>query len=1642
MKADHEETSPRREAEGLRQRRTEGFDCSFSTLDSGGPLKKKGDPRAPPPRRRSLLRALAGRNKVTLILFFCCAAILIHGILTCISKPPPGVVPLEPLEGLAKKAAAKGSNGEADKNQGSLYLLGGAPLVDSVDWLNVSNLGFEEVTRGNGTLGGVTYDPMLWDPSLIGPDGRNPREPLPTNSWFSPFVIPPGQGDMHVVNSAPYLLSVRTKPRGRTDLVGDTAGLTVRGPLLVVDATSEGGTYGLRQSAGPVGFGFFVGIRLRDYGDEVVRHYVANPSPLSFEKVWEIKRFHEDENEMVDATRVVLQTMRALVVRGAPFLTMELPVGQKLLLETLPADINAGRRNAVERILNFSGHPTEATHTCTSLMAKPMESDAFEVDLSDGTQWIAVMSRKASFSCIQMTCEPGKTHHRLLSVKVLKEPLIVRLALSSLCDHEIVRQKRVDSAAFPSLFYGIEELCPPDQSQVLSRTRWKFMTLFNVLPSRSLADAIQFLGRKGPGKIMFEKVFTKFALRDQLELISKSSTYGGFELTTLPWKPDLIASAVRDLSNPIDAIVLPDDFTRGSELGITGDLYYWLNVDFLSVRGKTLILTGGISAGEGRIKEFLKALFAIHVEHASTSTEDDGLVVSKMSQIYDTSPYEKDTGVPAIFRPESMPKQLSWPTAVHEDPLDGHVFTASSRNSVEFMRPLHHGWPFAPYCVRAQSPESCDKLANAFFYWGNGAISWLGMTWEHDLLPLTEDWAVLLARSLRHGTCSEANRDGKRCAPLKKVLLIEPAAFTEQASGPPCRTADFIRNAADLLLDREGRIDAARVRAFLRGTRSLYTGNIGEPETELVDEETELMRDFLLRHALFYPKKGDVEIAFQGRASDAAGGVATLEYKFFASPLPGYANHTLFPPSEMVEVVGSEGNIQLLEERPLWEPHRLMVYMHELHFFRQLLLLMHLNSSISNDVNDFACIMTSHGKTCGRSFGAHPPLKIKEIVSDDFGVWMHPYKQGNRSRLLLNLPQSGLNSFFVKDNVGRDVDVVQRMHPRWKEVLRWALKQDLSGYTKLSSEELEKKADDMQIWVRLMHRYASLAVIADAAKLPTEKRQALGAIKAGLTKLLSGRFDNIFVYDTTLGGIVPCGCNRPHEGGACIPLPRVGLSEVEFPKGKDGRGGDVQAVLSLGNLCPALRYSSVEGGAGFFEGTQALFGYIIHMAAVVGLFDSEWLNTRLRLFTPTGIAAPKVHYVILSFILNIAAPDFFLPYADPQMRKTLHKRFTPYRHKDWWFLNSYDSSMQYLNPAGPFLSSPSESAFAYWAIGQYGKVTKDFNLQRWGELLAATELYSGNAFFRVKEWNTIYPRGVRYLGALGRLHESGAFFETTAGIEPHMIYTQQIIPITPFSLELLESGWSLFVQSLWQRSCSKNISKCIEEFGDIALAHLNVFVKKWTPVKEAFERERRIQEIVEATTQVTKVDCFQRKQFECGPHTLSNGVFFAAISQAVGGAHGILEAEDGNGRFRVRLHSCSLCRSFSSHLWISCFSLAENRSVCLLLLSIIVAQLALLGALYFQNLQLAGQVGELKAKSETFERLLEKSGDCKCPECPAADETLRASLASLHAKFESTAEKLNSGVSNVDKKISNYAKKFETLVGKAQKFLPLAGLNL
>ncbi|OEH78310.1 hypothetical protein cyc_04927 [Cyclospora cayetanensis] len=211
---------PLREETGLRWRSRE------SSQEEDGSFSEKNSAKGKKPRR-SLLGALLQRNKCSITILCICVLILIHGILTAVNRPPPGMVRLETLESLAKASMAGSFPGMVAKKSSSLYLFGGVPISDSTDWLDPEHLGLQSVHRARDGLGGLAFDPSLWDPKLIDSDGL-PRQPLSTSAWWIPFVIPPGSGPVHVVNSCPYLLSVRSKPKGRTDLVGDTAGLTVR----------------------------------------------------------------------------------------------------------------------------------------------------------------------------------------------------------------------------------------------------------------------------------------------------------------------------------------------------------------------------------------------------------------------------------------------------------------------------------------------------------------------------------------------------------------------------------------------------------------------------------------------------------------------------------------------------------------------------------------------------------------------------------------------------------------------------------------------------------------------------------------------------------------------------------------------------------------------------------------------------------------------------------------------------------------------------------------------------------------------------------------------------------------------------------------------------------------------------------------------------------------------------------------------------------------------------------------------------------------------------------------------------------------------------------------------------------------------
>lgn len=90
----------------------------------------------------------------------------VHGQLPGVSNSRPfllrsllrfsssGVVQLETLEGLARAVDKGRFSRDKGKARNALYLFGGIALADTVDWLDVKQLGFDDVKRGNGTLGG------------------------------------------------------------------------------------------------------------------------------------------------------------------------------------------------------------------------------------------------------------------------------------------------------------------------------------------------------------------------------------------------------------------------------------------------------------------------------------------------------------------------------------------------------------------------------------------------------------------------------------------------------------------------------------------------------------------------------------------------------------------------------------------------------------------------------------------------------------------------------------------------------------------------------------------------------------------------------------------------------------------------------------------------------------------------------------------------------------------------------------------------------------------------------------------------------------------------------------------------------------------------------------------------------------------------------------------------------------------------------------------------------------------------------------------------------------------------------------------------------------------------------------------------
>mmetsp|Transcript_20014 Transcript_20014/g.37971 ORF Transcript_20014/g.37971 Transcript_20014/m.37971 type:complete len:1122 (-) Transcript_20014:162-3527(-) len=280
-----------------------------------------------------------------------------------------------------------------------------------------------------------------------------------------------------------------------------------------------------------------------------------------------------------------------------------------------------------------------------------------------------------------------------------------------------------------------------------------------------------------------------------------------------------------------------------------------------------------------------------------------------------------------------------------------------------------------------------------------------------------------------------------------------------------------------------------------------------------------------------------------------------------------------------------------------------------------------------------------------------------------------------------------------------------------------------------------------------------------------------------------------FLYDSSWGGFVNCGCDYVFEEGNA----GNGTCENEFPD------------------CPALEDVNVDFGNGWYNDHHFHYGYHIFAAAVVAKHRPEW--------------GREYFEHVLLYIRDIANPsseDGFFPM---------------YRQKDWFLGNSWAAGLMSmeLSPHGREQESSSEAIAAFEGIALYGSAMMnafaDHDEMRatatlvrdLGEFLTAMEVDAANRFWHI--WNSkdvgddsntdssgnesstkrhlhvsnypaAYPKPV-----VGMMYETMASFQTWFAPEDVVSYGIQLIPLTAVAERRDDPEWVEILYPIYADAC-------------------------------------------------------------------------------------------------------------------------------------------------------------------------------------------------------------------------------------------------
>jgi Glycosyl hydrolase family 81 C-terminal domain len=282
-----------------------------------------------------------------------------------------------------------------------------------------------------------------------------------------------------------------------------------------------------------------------------------------------------------------------------------------------------------------------------------------------------------------------------------------------------------------------------------------------------------------------------------------------------------------------------------------------------------------------------------------------------------------------------------------------------------------------------------------------------------------------------------------------------------------------------------------------------------------------------------------------------------------------------------------------------------------------------------------------------------------------------------------------------------------------------------------------------------------------------------------------------FVYDTTWGGTVSCGCL--YNNGVC--------TNTNNPTSNSTSSTDLD--------CPAFTDPGLNFGNGVYNDHHFHYNYLVYAAAVLSHFDADWSIKHFE------------HVLLL-----------VRDYANPSPDDVAYPTF---RHKDWYKGHSWASGI--TDPVFPNImnqESSSEAIAAYEAVALFGQVmSKNFDavgdvdktniakqIENVGLVLVATEIRSTQKYWQIYDDDdnsrsnstssslSHYPEPPYEAGVVGILWETMIQFTTWFGNSPYLIYGIQLLPITPISEQRDSQRWA---EAIYTRLASSCDNTCVSE---------------------------------------------------------------------------------------------------------------------------------------------------------------------------------------------------------------------------------------